>query len=69
MKAWERWLVYPALIILAVVSIIGYTKLTKMRVWATAVVAFTDHLQAKHSAPVDPPGPDHIPPPPPPPDW
>ena len=65
----ERAVLWLTFVLVLVVGGVGYYKVTKMRAWAQAVVAYTDHLQAKHSAPVDSPAEDHLPPPPPPPDW
>ena len=69
MTTLERIILWFTFLLVLVVGGVGWNKVNKMRTWANQVIAFTDHLQEKHSEPVHPPKGDHIPPPPPPPDW
>ncbi len=58
------WLTFVGVILVGGYS---YWKVGQIRDWGNQVSAFTQHLQDKHSAPVDPPTGNHNPPPPPPP--
>ena len=63
----ERIILWVGFVGMLLVGGYSFYKVSQIRAWGNQVVAYTDHLQAKHSAPVDLPGGDHVPKPPPPP--
>jgi hypothetical protein len=65
MTTLERIILWVSFLGMLLVGGYSFYKVSQIRAWGNQVIAFTDHIQAKHSE--QDTGGDHVPKPPPPP--